>query len=119
MWMLKANIFETQYEREQNDLFVNFHFDPVVKVFTYHYLYTMSHFLADIGNLQYKSRWTSYCAVNTVTRSCFLGGYMGLFLGLSLFSIVEIAEKRIQSMRNQSTETSIDEEENQDAHKMI
>ena len=44
---------------------------------------------------------------------------MGLFLGLSLFSIVEIAEKRIQSMRNQSTETSIDEEENQDAHKMI
>ncbi len=49
--------------------------DPVVKMYSYHYLYTWSDFLAD------------------------LGGYLGLFLGLSVFSVVEILERTTKRRR--------------------
>ena len=46
-----------------------------MKVYTYHRLYTGSNLLADIG------------------------GYLGLFLGLSIFGLVEILEKVVKKMK--------------------
>ncbi len=46
-----------------------FQFESLVKTYGYHYLYSWSDFLAD------------------------LGGYLGLFLGISAFTVVEIVER--------------------------
>jgi hypothetical protein len=45
-------------------------------VYSYHQLYTGSHLLADIG------------------------GYLGLFLGLSVFGLVELLEKVVGKLDN-------------------
>ena len=47
-------------------------FEPTLKVFSYHVLYSGSNLIADIG------------------------GYLGLFLGLSAFGLVELFSKIIQ-----------------------
>ena len=52
-----------------------------VKIFTYHYLYDGTYFLADVG------------------------GYLGLFLGFSVFSLVEIVEKYIEILNKKRKET--------------
>ncbi len=49
--------------------FAHFHMRPFVKIYTYHVLYTGTDLVADIG------------------------GYLGLFLGFSIFGLVEILER--------------------------
>ena len=58
--------------RNDSKSFILFQFEPLVKRYTYHILYSGSNLIADIG------------------------GYLGLFLGLSVFGIVEIFSKLVQ-----------------------
>ena len=53
----------------------SFWFQPYNKIFSYHILYTGSDLIADIG------------------------GYLGLFLGLSVFGLVELLEKAIKESK--------------------
>jgi hypothetical protein len=55
--------------------FISLQFSPDAKVYTYHLLYTGSDLLADIG------------------------GYLGLFLGLSIFGLIKVFEKVFRNMK--------------------
>jgi hypothetical protein len=55
-------------------------FSPHVKVFSYHRLYTGSDLIADIG------------------------GYLGLFLGLSVFGLVQIFENFVSDLDKRKEE---------------
>ncbi len=74
---------EGQKNLKYEQPFVYFHFRPRAKVYDHHYLYTWDDLVADTG------------------------GYLGLFLGLSIFSLVEMAEDtlRRQKRRSRSSRT--------------
>ncbi len=67
---------------EDGRVFASIHFQPFVKCFTYHYLYSATKFVADVG------------------------GYLGLFLGLSAFSVVEIVESVLKRRRKKKERKS-------------
>jgi hypothetical protein len=60
-------------------------FSPDAKVYTYHLLYTGSDLLADIG------------------------GYLGLFLGLSIFGLFEVFEKILKKLKRKIERLTIQE----------
>ncbi len=57
--------------------------EPVIKRYNYHYLYTWSDFLAD------------------------LGGYLGLFLGVSVFSVVTVLERTLRRKNRKKGEAVV------------
>ena len=74
-------IFWVKTSKKFKYIFLIFQLPSQVKIFTYHYLYDGTDFLADVG------------------------GYLGLFLGFSVFSLVEIVEKYIEILNKKRKET--------------
>ena len=82
IWPQKTNI-QKRKNKKKAIQHAFFSFLPYCKVFSYHVLYSESDLVADIG------------------------GYLGLFLGLSVFGLVELLEKTILENKNINTSRSL------------